>query len=127
MMPWVRAGRRWLAAVVLTLLSSAGAWSLVDHATPGHDDGHRAVVVHDASAHVYRSAVPAADEHPLHCVLCHVVRSLRPLPETSHAFVPVATIRLPINASGVVVAQVFPAAQPPLRSPPHSTSPVVLA
>lgn len=109
------------------MLSCAGVWSVVDHAADCHDGECLAAVVHDATAHSYRSGAPAAPEHPLHCVLCHTVRSLRPLPEVSPAFVPVATVRLRIHASGVVVAQVFPAAQPPLRSPPRSASSIVLA
>jgi hypothetical protein len=126
-MYWVRTGRRWLAAVALVSLSCAGVWSSVAHAGDCHDGEALVAVVHDASAHAFRGATSTAGAHPLHCVLCHTARVLRPTADPIHAFVPVATGGLRSRVFDAFVTQVFPAAHPPLRSPPASASRTLLA
>jgi hypothetical protein len=76
-------------------------------------------VPHDPSAHSI-SRGSSTEERPLHCVLCHWTRIVRPSTATAHYIAPAVErdVRIPID---VVRAQSFCAAQPPLRAPPTSS------
>src|SRR5688572_9603652 len=70
---------RVLAAAVLVSVSAVGGWSALTHGPDHHDaDGAVGFVVHDASAHAFRSPEAADGERSVHCVLCHWTRSFGP-------------------------------------------------
>ena len=118
MLHWFRTQAQALGAMLLVSLATLGASAAVPH----HDDCHEAlcaavVLPHDASQHSLGSAA-SADEHPLHCVVCHWTRLLRPPTGGSHDFAAAVEVRGRTSPAVVRVPLVFPAAEPPLRSPP---------
>jgi hypothetical protein len=121
MLHQIRRQLRALAATMLVLVSTLGVWSTVAHGFDCHDlDGAPIVVVHDASAHAFRSAALPAGERPVHCVLCHWTRLLGPGVQ-SVAFTPfVASRPLAVRVARATVARLIAADQPPLRAPPSA-------
>lgn len=128
MLQWFRARGRSLAATALLSLSVMGGLSSAPHPSDCHDSECAVrVVAHDASAHVFQRAAPVADAHPLHCVLCHLTRTFRPNTNSTIQAPSVDRRDVRTSVTVVSVARVFPAAQPPLRSPPVSPALAVLA
>jgi hypothetical protein len=125
----IRHHLRALAAAVLVSVSALGAWSMFAHGLDcfDHDDAVVAVVVHDASAHAFRGAVPADEDRPIHCVLCHWTRTFGPSVQ-SVAVAPSLvdrTVAMPIGDASV--PRLLATAQPPLRAPPSAPTPQVVA
>jgi hypothetical protein len=120
MLQWFRAHARSIGATALLSLTTLTVWS----ATPHQDDCHdavcaSAVVSHDPSSHsVGRSTT--AEERPLHCVLCHWTRIVRPSTNTAQHLTPAADRTVRILLDVVRAPQAFVSAQPPLRAPPAS-------
>jgi hypothetical protein len=116
---WFRA--RLGPIAIAALVSLAGLTSLsaaVHDAGECHDECAAGVLRHDPWSHAIGSATADA-EHPLHCVLCHWTRTVRPSAETVHVVArPLAqNVR---SVSDVLIAPLRAlAAQPPLRSPPR--------
>jgi hypothetical protein len=77
-----------------------------------------AVVPHEPSAHSIGR--PWSDAEPLHCVLCHWTRIVRPPATTAHHLAPAAEINVRILVDIVTAPQTSFAAQPSLRAPPSS-------
>jgi hypothetical protein len=125
MLGWYRARIRSLAAGVLLSFVTLGASSAVPH----DDDCHESlcvlsIVPHDASQHGIRSESSPA-EQPLHCVVCHWVRLLRPSVEVVREFAPAANDDGRVASDVIGVPLVALAAQPPLRSPPYAPARIV--
>jgi hypothetical protein len=124
MLAWYRARVRGLAALLLVSLATLGAST----AAPHQDDCHDAlcvssVVTHDPAAHSFEGP-PAPDEHPLHCIVCHWIRAFKPSIEaTSVSAASIPDVVL-VHPEFFSTPGTFPAAQPPLRSPPASPAPV---
>jgi len=124
MLQWFRSQSRAIAAAALVSLTTLTVWS----AAPHGDDCHEAVCAvvvahHDPSAHgVGRDSGSA--ERPLHCVLCHWTRIVRPSTDTPHHIAPAveAQVRWYVEVSNA--PQSVSAAQPPLRAPPLSPADV---
>jgi hypothetical protein len=121
MLRWFRSRARSIAAAALVSLATLTVWS----AAPHGDDCHDAVCVsievpHDPSAHSI-SRGSTTEERPLHCVLCHWTRIVRPSTATAHHIAPAVErdVRIPVDL--VCAPQFFSAAQPPLRAPPTSS------
>ena len=114
MLGWFRATNRIVAVAVFVLLSAA---TLANHGAGGHD-GHGALVAHDAAAHAFTDGTAASRGEAMHCVLCHLTRTVRPSVELTHQAPAGGGPTLPVRRPGLVVPAVFPAAEPPLRSPP---------
>ena len=124
MLQWFRARARLVAAATLVSLTTLGGLSSATHGGDCHDDDCVvSLLPHDPSTHGVGTTEDAAG-HPLHCILCHWTRSIRPSTETVHQIArPITT---DVGPSTDVPAALSPvqAAQPPLRSPP---SPVLTA
>jgi hypothetical protein len=119
-MQWFRAYARSIAATALISLATLSVWS----ATPHQDDCHDAmcvsvVVSHDSSAHSVGRA-PSEPDRPLHCVLCHWTRVVRPTPDAAYQTAPSVEFNVRVLLDSVSAPQVFFAAQPSLRAPPSS-------
>jgi hypothetical protein len=105
--------------MLLVSLATFGGSVVIPHGTDCHDRCINALVEHDASAHRFQSAALTAYSDPLHCLVCHSARTMRP--RQTAAFQPGAP---PVENSPRVHHEFFalapaaPAAQPPLRSPP---------
>jgi hypothetical protein len=97
---------------------AVGGVSSMGHGSDCHDDQCALITLtHDPSAHRIGTIAPDPS-HPLHCVLCHWMRSVRPSTEPVHHLArPVSDdVRVHTEVRGVV--SLVQAAQPPLRSPP---------
>ena len=117
MLGWVREASRSLAAAVFVLLSVS---TVANHGVASHDDHGTALVAHDASAHAFTDGTTSPGGEALHCVLCHLTRTVRPTVEVAHHAPAHGGLTLPVRRPGLVVPAIFPAAEPPLRSPPVS-------
>lgn len=117
----VRAQARAIASTVLVAMAALALSAAAPHQNDCHDAACAVAIWHDPAAHSIRAAAPADDQtHAVHCIVCHWHRSVRPRTEAAqHLARPVdVAVRTPIAA--FKAAGVFPAAQPPLRSPPAS-------
>jgi hypothetical protein len=119
MLRWFRAWSRLVSSAALVSLVTLTLWSSAPHPDDCHDRECGPVALHDPSGHSVSRPAHANGE-PIHCVLCHWTRSLRPAPGT----VPLVT---PAGAEDVQASiDVFGApsqtslAQPSLRAPPAS-------
>ena len=120
MLSWFRVWARSISGVALASLLALTVSSAVPHADEGHDADCGIVAVHDPSGHSI-GREQSAPEHPLHCVLCHSTRSVRPSTETPHANAPAVEEDVRVHLDDFRAAQHFASAQPPLRGPPpHS-------
>ena len=120
MLQWFRAYARSIAAAALVSLATLSVWS----ATPHPDDCHDAMCVsvavpHDPSAHsIGRTSTET--NRPLHCVLCHWTRIVRPSADAAHHLAPSVERNVRILVNIVSAPQYVVAALPPLRAPPSS-------
>jgi hypothetical protein len=122
MLQWFRSRARVHAAAALVSLEALTLGSAAPHA----DDCHDAVcpsftVPHDPSAHSIESATTHTDR-PLHCVLCHWTRVVRPSTETAQHMAPCVASDVRPCVEIFSAPQFVSAAQPPLRAPPSSPS-----
>jgi hypothetical protein len=110
---------RVLAAAVLVSMSAVTGWSALVHELDGHDhETAPAFVVHDESAHAFRSATPSEGERPVHCVLCHWTRTLGLGLQTVSIALSFASETLVAQATDSILLHRVAAVQPPLRAPP---------
>jgi len=110
---------RGLAAAVLVSLSVVGGWSALTHGLDHHDaDRAVGIVVHDSSAHAFRSPEPADGERPVHCVLCHWTRAFGPSLQSVSVAHALASRTLAVQAVDIGLFHSGAAVQPPLRAPP---------
>ncbi|HET9271699.1 MAG TPA: hypothetical protein VFO31_26155 [Vicinamibacterales bacterium] len=125
----IRHHLRGLAAAVLVSVSALGAWSTFAHGLDcfDHDDAVVAVVVHDASAHVFSSAAPADEDRPIHCVLCHWTRAFGPSVQSVAAVPSQVDRSVAIPVDDATAPRLLATAQPPLRAPPSASTPQVAA
>jgi hypothetical protein len=122
MLQWIRARARVAAAATLVSLVALGGLSSASHSADCHGD-ECAIDLrhHDPSAHAIDSGSGDSSSHPLHCILCHWTRTLRPSNTSAlHLARPhTDPVRLYTEVLGTL--SLVQAAQPPLRSPPDST------
>lgn len=118
-MAWYRFHARGLAALLLVAWASLAAAT----AAPHHDDCHDAVCLtdvsrhHDPSSHrVQGTSTP--DDHSLHCVVCHWIRAFKPGWHSAALHTASMPDAVSVHVEPFAIPSVFPAAQPPLRSPP---------
>ncbi len=123
MLQWCRRQSRALAGSLLVCLAVLGAWSALAHGNDCHDaDCVEAFIVHDASAHVLDAPQAAVGGNSNHCILCHSVRTLRPLAPSTHVLAAAASQDVRPQIADVRAASGALAVQPPLRSPPLSAT-----
>jgi hypothetical protein len=119
MLQWYRARARSIAATALVALATLSVWSAVPHPDDCHEAMCAPVVPHDSSSHsVGRQSADA--DRPLHCVLCHWTRIVRPTGNPSHPITPAVERNVRFLVHIVSAPQALLAAQPPLRAPPSS-------
>jgi hypothetical protein len=118
-MRWFRVHASRLATVAMLSLAFVGLSAAGPHEADCHDACQPIAVEHDASAHRI-TAPAAADEHALHCLVCHWARSFRPRAESRVLTTPGPGPGTSHHVECFTAAVSAPAAQPPLRSPPSS-------
>jgi hypothetical protein len=123
MVRWIHARSRCVGAALLLSLGP-GPLLVSPHGVECHDAECAATyIAHDESAHRMRAELPDDREHPGHCAICHWARSFSPGRQPTHHVAIPAEHKLHVSRSVAGAPLVFPAAEPPLRSPP--TSPVL--
>ena len=118
MLQWFRTRARVVAAATLVSLTALGGLSSATHGADCHeDDCAYSLLSHDPYEH---GIVATQDDagHPLHCILCHWTRSLRPSTEAVHQIARPVTSDVRPHTDIPAALSPVQAAQPPLRSPP---------
>ena len=120
MLAWYRTRTRALAGLLLVAMTALAAATAAPHA----DDCHEtlcvnSVVDHDPESHRFEGP-PPADDHSLHCVICHWIRAFKPAIQAAQSPTPPTPDDVLVHAPFIGTPAAFPAAQPPLRSPPIS-------
>jgi hypothetical protein len=120
MLRWFRTRLVPYRAVACVLLLAMGAWAQ-GHGLAGSDEHVLRLVVHDEAAHAFSTGsttVPQGAD--MHCVLCHLIRTVR-VPTVVATVKPLAYVRqFAWRGPAARAMSAFPAAEPPLRSPPVS-------
>ena len=119
MLQWFRIHAARIAAITTVWMAVVGGSAIVPHDDDSHDTYRAFDVEHDASAHRIGDA-QSLDLHPLHCVVCHWVRSFRPHVEWRAAAVASADAGISLRLDLFSISAAAPISQPPLRSPPSS-------
>ena len=122
MLQWFRAKARSFGATALLSLVTLTVWSALPHRDDCHDEICAVIVPHDPSAHSVGRTDSSNGDRPLHCVLCHWTRIVRPSTNTAHHIEPVVERNARSFVNIVRSPQAVVAAQPPLRAPPTPPS-----
>src|SRR5262245_58784944 len=117
MLSWFRAWSRSIAGAALFALVTLTISSAAPHPDDCHDDECGLALPHDPSGHSVGRTQQSSD-HPIHCVLCHWTRSVRPAPETAQLVAPALTENVRVSVDVVVAPSQTFLAQPALRGPP---------
>ncbi len=120
MLHWFRARLLPHRAVACVLLLAMSFWAQ-GHGFAGSDEHVLRLVVHDEAAHAFSTgSTQAPTAGDMHCVLCHLIRTVR-VPTVVATVKPSAYDRqLAWRGPATRAVSAFPAAEPPLRSPPFS-------
>jgi hypothetical protein len=120
MLSWFRERSRSIACAALLALLTLTISSAAPHPDDCHDADCGLALPHDPSGHSIDKPQESSGQ-PIHCVLCHWTRSVRPTPETAPFFAPA----LAENVKGVIDVFITPSqiflAQPALRGPPATS------
>jgi len=123
-MQWFRTRVRIVASAILVALVGLGGLSSAVHGGDCHDDECSVVALrHDPSSHGI-GAPSSESEHPLHCILCHWTRSLRPSTDGAAQIARPLTNNVRPDPELRGALSPVQASQPPLRSPPTSAAPI---
>ncbi|MDA1184858.1 MAG: hypothetical protein O2930_09470 [Acidobacteria bacterium] len=118
MLSWFRVHAGRIAVTAIIALTSVGLSAVSPHVDDCHDAGCLAFAVdHDAAAHVI-AAPPTADDAPLHCLVCHLVRSFRLGAEAHIVSTPAADVGTAIHVRRSTPLEAALAAKLPARAPP---------
>ena len=121
MLRWFRVHASRIAITAIISLAAVGLSTVSPHEDDCHDAACLAMAVeHDAAAHRIGAPPVGTDAHPLHCLVCHWVRSFRLRTEAKVLSTPAAEAGTAVHVEIFTAAASAPAAQPPLRSPPSS-------
>lgn len=121
MLAWFRARASRIAMAAVVSLATLGTSAITPHEDDCHDSSCAMLAVaHDADDHRVGGPASSADEHPLHCLVCHWTRTFRPQIATKVVAVPAVLIRMYSRFDLITLARNAQVAQPPLRSPPAS-------
>ena len=109
------------STVAAALLVSLFSLHLPHVADADHEDhGSLVVFAHDASTHALSRTAPDDGAAPLHCVVCHFGRSVRPRTDPATLPAPTESTGAHLNLDVSTAARPALVAQPPLRAPPAS-------
>jgi hypothetical protein len=118
---WFRARARAVAAATLVSLVGLGGLSSAAHDGDCHDDDCAvALLDHDPSSHRIGNG-SSEPSHPVHCILCHWTRTLRPSTASGHHLARPVTGNVLAQPEVLSAPSPVRAAQPPLRSPPFQS------
>ena len=119
MLSWFREWSRSIASAALVSLVTLTISSAAPHQNDCHDAECGSAVPHDPSGHSVNRPQESAGQ-PIHCVLCHWTRSVRPTPEIAPLFSPAVVEDVRIAADVFNARSQTSLARPSLRGPPAS-------
>jgi hypothetical protein len=123
MLQWFRARASGIAVTAMLSMAIVSGAAIIPHEDDCHDAACQAIAVEDnAAAQRVGATSVEADNHPLHCLVCHWVRAFRPRTEARFVSLLSTDTAVGISVETVAVSGRAPVAQPPLRSPPTSPS-----
>jgi hypothetical protein len=121
MLCWFRVHASRIAVTAIISLAAVGVSAVSPHVDDCHDGGCGVIAVdHDASAHVIDAPPTGTDAHPLHCLVCHFVRSFRPRAEARIVSAPAADAGTAVHIELFTAAASVLSTQLPARAPPSS-------
>jgi hypothetical protein len=109
---------RTVAGSVLVALATLTLSTALPHGDDCHGDCAPIVGRHSAESH--HVGAPSSHEPHQHCAVCHWVRAFRHSVAQPSGVVNITEYEVRVHAPVLAAPLVFPAAQPPLRSPPSS-------
>ena len=120
MLSWFRERSRSIAGAALLALVTLTISSAAPHPDDCHDAECSVALPHDPNGHSVERPQESSGQ-PIHCVLCHWTRSVRPTPETAPFLAPALAedVRVATDAFSAP-SQIF-LAQPALRGPPATS------
>ena len=121
MLSWFRQWSRSIASAALLSLVTLTISSAAPHPDDCHDAECGPAAPHDPSGHSIGRTQESSGQ-PIHCVLCHFARSVRPTPETAPFFAPVDAEDVRVSIDVFSVPSQTSVTQPSLRGPPASPS-----
>jgi hypothetical protein len=121
MLCWFREASRSIASAALVSLITLTISSAAPHPDDCHDAECGLIALHDPSGHSL-SRPEGSSGRPIHCVLCHWTRSVRPTPQTASLFTPLVAEDVQASIENFCVPSHTSLAQPSLRAPPSSPS-----
>jgi hypothetical protein len=122
MLSWFRGWSRSIASAALVSLVTLTISSAVPHPDDCHEADCDLVVLHDPSGHSIDRPEKSSSGQPIHCVLCHWTRLVRPTPETAPFFAPAVAEDVRASIDVFSAHSHTSLARPSLRAPPSSPS-----
>jgi hypothetical protein len=117
MLSWFRKQSRSVASAALLALVTLTISSAAPHPDDCHDADCGLGLPHDPSGHSIGKTQESSGQ-PIHCVLCHWTRSVRPTPESAPFFAPVVSEDVKVSLDVFTTPSQTVLAQPALRGPP---------
>ena len=121
MLSWFREWSRSIASAALVSLVTLTISSSAPHPDDCHDAECGPATPHDPSGHGVNRR-HESNREPIHCVLCHWTRSVRPTPETAPLFAPGVVEEVRTSLDTFSAHSQTSLARPSLRAPPASPS-----
>ena len=121
MLTWFREWSRSIASAALVSLLTLTISSAAPHQDDCHDAECGPLAPHDPTGHSV-SRPQESSGQPIHCVLCHWTRSVRPTTETAPLFAPALAEEVRASADVFRARSQTSLARPSLRGPPASPS-----
>jgi len=121
MLSWFRAQSRSIASAALLALATLTISSAAPHPDDCHDADCALTLPHDPSGHSIGKTQESSGQ-PIHCVLCHWTRSVRPTPGALPFFAPLLAEDVKVSLDVFIASSQTVLAQPTLRGPPATPS-----
>ena len=121
MLSWFRERSRSIAAAALLALITLTISSAAPHPDDCHDADCGLTLPHDPTGHSVGRPQESSGQ-PIHCVLCHWTRSVRPTTENAPLFAPSLGDNVDVSVDVVITPSQTFLAQPALRGPPVTPS-----
>ena len=121
MLSWFREWSRSIAGAALLALVTLTISSAAPHPDDCHDADCGLTLPHDPTGHSVGRPQESSGQ-PIHCVLCHWTRSVRPTTENAPLFAPTPVEEVNASNDVFITPSQTVLAQPALRGPPFTPS-----
>ena len=121
MLSWFREWSRSIAGAALLALVTLTISSAAPHPDDCHDADCGLTLPHDPTGHSVGRPQESSGQ-PIHCVLCHWTRSVRPTTENAPLFAPTLGENVDVSIDAAITPSQTFLTQPALRGPPVTPS-----